>query len=112
MYHNSRFDKTLRPLPAASPPKAGFSGMGSNFTVMSNLKSKFTKSNAHFDLDKYTNLNHKVNGILLNQRDSSLEMNRHANTLSLQHIEHGKFLGRAETVMVEKLDRATKATNF
>jgi hypothetical protein len=39
-------------------------------------------------------------------------MKRHTNTLSLKHIEHGKFLGRAETVMVEKFDRATKATNF
>ena len=85
--------------------------MGSNYVMMSNLKSRSRKSTASV-MDKYRDVDTSVDGILRAQRGSTLEMRRHENTLSLQHIEHGKALGRMETSLVEKLDRATMATNF
>ena len=63
-------------------------------------------------MDKYQDLDISVTNILRAQRGSTLEMNRHENSLLLAHIEHGKALARQETFLVEKFDRQTKATNF
>jgi len=82
--------------------------MGSSFVAMSNLKSKSNISG----LDKFTDHNINVDNIIKRQRGNDMEMKRHGNSLSLLHIEHGKTLGRMETKLVEKLDRATRATNF
>ena len=63
-------------------------------------------------MDKYKDLDISVSNIIRAQRGSTLEMKRHGNSLSLQHIEHGKALARQETNLIEKLDRSTMATNF
>jgi len=111
IFHKTRFDKNYKPIPVASPPRAGFSGMGSNYIIMSNYRNKSRKTTASV-MDKYKDLDMNVNEVLRAQRGNTLEMKRHENTLSLQHIEHGKALARMETRLVEKQDRATLATNF
>jgi hypothetical protein len=82
LFHKTRFDKNFKPIPTSSPARAGYSGMGSNYVIMSNLKEKSRKSTASV-MDKYKDLDSNVNGILHAQRGSTLEMRRHENTLSM-----------------------------
>ena len=101
-------------------PKAGHSGMGHHYVMMSKLKESRQREqipfSSYLSQQKQYENNEKasieIDEIIRKVRENSLEMRRHENTLALAHANKGRSMSRQETMLLEKNDRSRLATNF
>lgn len=93
-------------------PRAGYSGMGDHYVLMDKLQEKRDPHPIRKRCPQHYQSGGDIDLVLKTVRDKAFEMDRHDKTLTLAHLQNGKERSRQETVILEKHDRSTLASNF